>query len=340
MGLFVLRYREVISVTCTTTVTATTQKPSLSPAVAAARVSILMCTYNGDRFIAEQLASLERQTHKNWTLAVSDDGSQDQTIEVLETFTGHWASGRVKILAGPGKGFASNFLALTAKEDINADYYAWSDQDDVWREDKLQTALAWISTIPQETPALYCARCEIIDDIGANKGFSPLFIRPPHFSNALVQSIAGGNTMVFNQAARRLLQEAGSEITVPSHDWWAYLLISGAGGVIHYDPQPRVMYRQHNANLIGSNVTWCARLKRIRMVFQGRFTHWNAQNISALETMRHRLKQEHIQRLADFKAAQNQSLLQRFSSVWRAGLHRQTHLQNLALVLAVLFKKI
>jgi len=312
----------------------------LPSAVAAARVCILMCTYNGARFIAEQLASLERQSHKNWTLAVSDDGSQDQTLEILDTFSRHWASDRVKVVAGPKKGFACNFLSLTARDDINADYYAWSDQDDVWREDKLQTALTWIATIPQDTPALYCARSEIIDDIGANKGFSPLFTRPPHFSNALVQSIAGGNTMIFNQAARRLLQEAGSEISVPSHDWWAYQLISGAGGVIRYDPQPSVMYRQHNANLIGSNASWCARLKRIRMVFQGRFNGWNTQNISALETMGHRLTREHAQRLADFKYAQRQRLLQRIASVRRAGLHRQTPLQNLALALAVLLKKI
>ncbi len=325
--------------TCTT-VTATTQDLVLPSAVAAAHVCILMCTYNGARFITEQLASLERQSHKNWTLAVSDDGSKDQTLDIVETFSRHLASDRVKVVAGPKKGFASNFLSLTARDDINADYYAWSDQDDVWREDKLQAALAWIAKIPQDTPALYCARSEIIDDLGASKGFSPLFTRPPHFSNALVQSIAGGNTMIFNQAARRLLQEAGSEITVPSHDWWAYQLISGAGGVIHYDQQPSVRYRQHNANLIGSNDTWRARLKRIRMVFQGRFNDWNTQNISALESMRHRLKREHAERLADFKAAQRQRLLQRIASVRRAGLHRQTRLQNFALAFAVLFKKI
>jgi glycosyltransferase involved in cell wall biosynthesis len=299
-----------------------------------------MCTYNGAKFISEQLDSLERQSHTNWTLTVSDDGSQDKTLKVLKAFGRRSGSDRLNIVKGPEKGFANNFLSLTARDDTDADYYAWSDQDDVWHEDKLQTALAWIATIPLDTPALYCGRSELIDDAGANKGFSPIFKRPPHFSNALVQSIAGGNTMVFNRAARDLLQEAGSAINVPSHDWWAYLLISGAGGVVHYDPNPKVMYRQHSANLIGSNASWCARLKRIRMVFTGRFNSWNTQNISALECMRHRLDRENAERLADFKAAQNQRLLKRLTSVRRAGLHRQTRLQNLALLLAVLFKKI
>lgn len=308
--------------------------------VEAAKVSILMCTYNGAKFIAEQLDSLEKQSHTNWTLTVSDDGSDDKTLKILEAFGRRSSPDRLNIVEGPKKGFACNFLALTARDATNADYYAWSDQDDVWHEDKLQNALAWIAKIPQNTPALYCARSALIDDAGMNKGFSPLFKRPPHFSNALVQSIAGGNTMVFNQAARELMQEAGSALTVPSHDWWAYLLVSGAGGVVHYDPHPKVMYRQHSANLIGSNATWCARLKRIRLLFQGRFNDWNTQNISALETMRHRLSRENAERLTDFKAAQRQRFLKRLTSVRRAGLHRQTRLQNLALLIAVLFKKI
>jgi len=314
--------------------------PTAPVEIEAAQVSILMCTYNGAKFIAEQLDSLERQSHANWTLTVSDDGSQDETLEILEAFGRRTGSERLNVVKGPRKGFAYNFLSLTARNDIDADYYAWSDQDDVWHTDKLRTALAWLATTPPDTPALYCARSELINDEGVNKGFSPLFKRPPHFSNALVQSIAGGNTMVFNQAARALLQEAGSAINVPSHDWWAYLIISGAGGIVHYDPHPKVMYRQHDANLIGSNATWCARLKRIRMVFTGNFNDWNTQNISALETMRHRLRRDHADCLADFKAAQNQSFLKRLTSVRRAGLHRQTRLQDLALLLAVLLKKI
>ncbi|MGV6396596.1 glycosyltransferase family 2 protein [Pseudomonas caspiana] len=303
-------------------------------------VSLLMCTYNGARFIDQQLSSLERQSYTNWTLVVSDDGSHDNTLEIVRAFAERSGSDRVKIIEGPRQGFASNFLSLTAREDIRADFYAWSDQDDIWHEDKLQTALNWIATIPSETPALYCARSELIGDTGTAEGFSPLFSRPPHFSNALVQSIAGGNTMVFNQAARDLLRDAGGSVDVPSHDWWAYLLISGAGGIIHYDQQPKLLYRQHNQNLIGSNATWCARLKRLHMVFKGSFHDWNSRNICALETMGDRLTQEHQVRLAHFKAAQHRNLLSRIQSFRRAGLYRQTRSQNLALLLAVLFKKI
>ncbi|MFK3644198.1 glycosyltransferase family 2 protein [Pseudomonas protegens] len=299
-----------------------------------------MCTYNGDRFLIEQLASFERQTHHNWTLIVSDDGSQDETLKILQTYSSNRGANRLKVVSGPKRGFVANFLSLTSRRDIQANFYAWSDQDDIWREDKLQKALDWLQTIPEQTPALYCGRTELICEAGTTIGLSPKFSRPPHFSNALVQSIGGGNTMVFNQAARALLQEAGDNLMVPSHDWWAYQLISGAGGIIHYDTEPKVLYRQHNGNLVGSNSNWPARLRRLNMVFKGRYYEWNVQNICALETMQHRLSQEHKESLTNFKKARNQNIFGRLLGIWQTGLYRQTLFGNLGLIIATLFKKI
>ncbi|WP_020723533.1 glycosyltransferase, partial [Pseudomonas fluorescens] len=289
-----------------------------------AKVAILMCTYNGEPFLAEQLESIHRQTHRNWTVYVSDDGSQDDTLDLLRASSIQWGAGRLQIFEGPQRGFVANFLSLTCRADIKADFYAWSDQDDIWKEDKLQKALAWLKTIPGHTPALYCGRTELIGESGVSFGYSPKFSLAPHFSNALVQNIGGGNTMVFNQAARELLQEAGYNLIVPSHDWWAYQLISGTGGAVHYDPVPTLLYRQHDDNLVGTNSSWFSRLKRLRMAFQGRFYEWNTQNIHALETMRHRLSQEHQAKLAQFKAAREQKLLLRILGFQRAGLYRQT----------------
>lgn len=305
-----------------------------------AKVAILMCTYNGVSFLAEQLDSFERQTYPHWTLHVSDDGSQDGTLELLQEFNIQRGAGRLQIIAGPQQGFVANFLSLTCRTDIKADFYAWSDQDDIWKEDKLQKALNWLQTIPHHIPALYCGRTKLICESGVPCGYSPKFCLPPHFSNALVQNIGGGNTMIFNQAARDLLQEAGGSISVPSHDWWAYQLISGAGGAVHYDPEPLVLYRQHHNNLVGNNSSWTARLHRIRMIFQGRFYEWNAKNIHVLETMQHRLTPEHQATLVQFKAARSQKLFRRILSFQQAGLYRQTLLGNLGLILATLLKKI
>jgi glycosyltransferase involved in cell wall biosynthesis len=312
----------------------------MQPEPGSPHVWILLCTYNGERFLAEQLESLRRQSHSNWSLAVSDDGSTDRTLERVEQFGKGIPGNRLMVISGQQRGFAANFLALTAQPDLKADFYAWADQDDIWPPDKLAIALDWLKAIPKHVPALFCARSELIDETGSHLGFSPLFQHPPHFSNALVQSIAGGNTMVFNQAARELIKEAGGNVKVPSHDWWAYLLISGAGGAVHYDPVPAVQYRQHAGNLVGSNASWTARLKRMRMVFQGRFNDWNTRHIRALEAVAHCLEPENKARLDDFKATRNPRLLSRLASARRAGLHRQTLLQNFGLFLVILFKKI
>ncbi|MFJ4133632.1 glycosyltransferase family 2 protein [Pseudomonas cyclaminis] len=322
-------------------ISASCSSPSaLSDDACPAKVAILMCSYNGEKFVAEQLDSIERQNHHDRTLIVSDDGSKDGTLAIVNQYADRWGGDRLSIVSGPQKGFVANFLSLTCRTDIQADYFAWCDQDDIWDDEKLQVAVDWLRSQPSGVPALYCGRTRLVSDAGVAFGFSPLFSLPPHFSNALVQSIAGGNTMVFNQAARELITEAGADVVVPSHDWWAYQLVTGAGGVVHYDPVPRMQYRQHDENLIGSNSGWAARLARVWMIFQGRFYEWNDQNIRALEAMQHRLCKEHQTTLARFKRARSQTLFRRVLGFRSAGLYRQTLMGNLGLILATLLKKI
>jgi len=305
-----------------------------------ASIAILMCTRNGARFLDEQLDSLQRQSCPQWTLYVSDDGSEDATLEILRARQGAWGAGRLTILPGPGRGFVANFLSLACNRDIRADYFAWCDQDDVWMDEKLEVATTWLRGIPEQTPALYCGRTETISEHGVRIGHSPLFQRPPHFANALVQSIAGGNTMVFNNAARLLLQEAGKEVDAPSHDWWTYQLVSGAGGVIRYDPCARIRYRQHPDNTVGCDRGWGARLKRMGMLFQGSYKRWSEQNIEALESLGHRLARPQRAVLDEFKKARSGTLLARVRHYRKSGVFRQTWLGQLGLVAAILLKKI
>src|SRR5262249_37272714 len=142
--------------------------------------------------------------------------------------------------------------------------------------------LAWFASVPAEVPGMYCGRTELMTEDGQTYGLSPLFTRPPGFQNALVQSLGGGNTIVFNRPAKRLLEEAGT-IDVVLHDWWLYQLVSGAGGMIHYDPQPVLKYRQHLHNVIGSNRGGRSALIRLWMILNGRFRKWNDTNIAALQ---------------------------------------------------------
>ena len=181
-------------------------------------VAILLCTYQGEKYLAAQLDSFAAQTYPSWKLWVSDDGSTDATLDQLRAFAERHQPGQVTLQAGPRKGFVKNFMSLICEPTLHADYYALSDQDDIWHPDKLERAVKWLRDVPQGQPALYCTRTELIDGAGQPIGFSPLFTRPPAFANALMQNVAGGNTMVMNNAARDLLVEAGADIDVVAHD--------------------------------------------------------------------------------------------------------------------------
>ncbi len=303
------------------------------------KVAILLCTFQGENYLAEQLDSIAAQTHAHWEVWASDDASKDGTRTVLESYARNWGSGRLAVQSGPCKGFVANFLSLVCKGDIDAHYYAYADQDDVWESDKLARALAWLESVPPGIPAVYCSRTRLVDAQNNEIGLSPLFSRSPSFANALMQNIGGGNTMVFNRAARDLLQLAGKDVDVITHDWWTYLVVVGCGGHIYYDPRPTLRYRQHKTNLVGSNVGFVARLSRIAMLWRGRFKELNDRHLQALDCLHSQITSANKEILNEFRAARHKPLLPRIVGFLRSGIHRQTLMGNIGLVVATLFKK-
>ncbi len=310
------------------------------PSASGLSVTILLCTFNGELFLAQQLASLERQTFKNWKLVASDDGSSDQTKSILQAFRRSFEPGKVQIVDGPRRGAAANFLSLACAKNLVSDYYAFCDQDDVWEADKLARAIDVLEQAGLDVPALYGSRTSLIDEEGKTIGFSPLSPKTPAFRSALVQSIAGGNTMVFNQRARELLAFCGADIAIPSHDWWLYQVTSACGGQVHYDAYPSVRYRQHAQNVIGSNMGFAANMRRLRMLRQGRFRHWSGLNVAALTRIRPRMNADNQHIFDLFCRARHRPLLQRAAMFAEAGVYRQTLLGNLGLAAAVVLNKI
>ena len=304
------------------------------------QTSILLCSYYGAAHLAEQLDSIARQTVEGWSVRVSDDGSTDDTLAILKRYRSRWGNDRLAIARGPSNGFAANFLSLTCRPDIDADFFAWADQDDIWEPEKLQRALAWLSTVPADVPALYGTRTLLTDADDQPIGRSPLFTRTPSFANALVQCIAGCNTMVFNRAARELFIEASSQGDALPPDWLMYLLVAGCGGRVHYDPWPSVRYRQHGQNLSGSNLSLRGRWKRARLLMTGEFRGWVDANLERLARVRDRMPAHHLAVLDEFAQARQRHLPGRLIGFWRSGIHRQTALGNLGLSVAALFNKL
>lgn len=303
-------------------------------------VTILLCTYNGARFLPPQLSSFEAQDFTDWRLVASDDGSTDDTIATLERFRSKLESGRAEIRHGPRQGFVANFLSLACDRSISSDYYAFSDQDDVWEPGKLSRAVARLRALPANEPALYCSRTRLIDEDGRDRGFSPLFRRRPSFRNALVQSIGGGNTMVFNSAVRDLFMLAGPNAQVAAHDWWAYLLTAAVGGHVIYDPEPNVRYRLHPGNIVGSNVGFLNHARRLNMISKRRFSRWMDLNTEALKPLEPHMTEENLRAFELFCDARKRHVLVRTIGLLRAGIYRQTALGDFGLIVASLMRRI
>ena len=306
-------------------------------------VAILLCTYNGQQYLSAQLDSVASQAYPHWFMWVSDDGSQDDTLSILAEYRSKWPNECLSIVHGPRKGFVANFLSLSCRPDIQADYYAFCDQDDIWEANKLQKAVDWLQTVPADVPALYCSRTRLVDADNHGIGCSPLFEKPPCFAHALTQNIASGNTMVFNHAACTLLREAGQAVAVVAHDWWLYLLVTGVGGRVFYDATPTLRYRQHSGNLVGMKTHWLARFLRLRTlrdVWRGAFRAGNDRQMQALQQQRVTLTLGNQVILDRFIVARSRWLCPRLLGFWQIGMYREPLWSHLGLVAAAIFKKI
>lgn len=312
----------------------------MSQSTSGERVAVLMCTYQGAVYLSEQLDSIAAQTHTRWKLWVSDDGSNDGTLATLDSYFQRWGADRLAVVSGPRAGFAANFKSLTYRAEIDADYFAWADQDDVWEPEKLQRALAWLRSVPAHVPALYGTRTRLIDAKGRAIGLSPLFTRSPDFASSLVQCMAGCNTMVFNGAARELFVQACAQGEAVPPDWLMCVLVSGCGGCVHYDPWPSVRYRQHGRNLSGTNQSLRGRWQRAQLLMAGEFRGWVDDNLERLASVRHRMPEDHRAVLDAFVCARQKRLPGRLLGFWRVGIRRQTTFGNVGLAVAALFDKV
>ncbi len=223
---------------------------------AGARVAILLATYNGATYLPEQLDSFIAQEHRDWAVFWHDDESTDATGTIMAAFAERVGSERcVAVRRPPGRlGVLGSFLALlraAAPGLGERDAVAFADQDDVWLPPKLSRAVAALAVSPLTQPALYFARQVLVDERRRRLGLSAPLTITPGFPASLTQNVAAGCTVLLNRAAAALVADSRPpECTL--HDWWSYILVSAAGGRIVADPEPTILYRQHEGNAIGA----------------------------------------------------------------------------------------
>jgi glycosyltransferase involved in cell wall biosynthesis len=207
---------------------------------------VLLSTYNGEKYLAEQLDSLLAQDYADVRIEIRDDGSTDSTHLILDRYADRHKN--INVVRGDNLGVAQSFFRLLDAAGDEPAYFAFCDQDDVWLANKLSRAASALSEIDAQTPALYFSNFELVDEQLNHLGYPPPF-RYIGFQNALVQNVATGCTVVLNRAARALVLSRLPEHVI-MHDWWSYLVISALGKLI-YDDTVTVKYRQHAANAVG-----------------------------------------------------------------------------------------
>jgi glycosyltransferase involved in cell wall biosynthesis len=306
-------------------------------------VNILLATYQGEVYLKAQLDSLTAQTYPHWRLYISDDGSTDNTLNIIKEFSQR-TTNSVTIYNGPCKGVTRNFLNLISKMscDCGKDLYAFCDQDDVWLPEKLNAAVSHYrkQTLEATQPYLYCGATKIVDASLNFKSLSQKRPQPSSFGNALVQNLASGNTMVFNTALLNLIKLVEIECIV-IHDWLAYQVATACEGVVYYERTPYLLYRQHNSNVIGSNSGLKARLERLQALRNGEIRKWADQTQTAINSINVYLKPSTAEIFQNFNEIRHEkNVLIRLRRYHKSTLIRQTLLGRISLVIAFIFRLI
>lgn len=287
-------------------------------------VEVLLSTYNAAGYLPDLIDSIRSQTYTRVHLRIRDDGSTDGTASVVSSLRSDPLVCEVSL--GQNVGAAKSFfLLMGAARQHGTRLVALCDQDDVWLPEKIARGVAALSGIRE--PALYCGAVLVTD-----QSLQPLWLHrrtsmAPSFANALVENIATGSTIMLNAAALELACHWIPRNAV-MHDAWLYLLISGAGVVI-YDDQPLLFYRQHPGNTIGVRTgisDWRSRL--VRHTRDGGRRVLTSQGAELREHYANKLTKVADRQLADFLDSAR-SPGYRFRYVVRGAAHRQRHIDDL-----------
>ncbi len=293
-------------------------------------VAVLLSTFEGARFLPQQLESILQQSYPRWTLLWRDDGSVDATSSVMRAFGQQAGEGRSRMAAGEAGhlGIAGSFLVLLRQVPRDA-IAAFADQDDIWLPEKLRRGVEALAGVTPGEPALYFARQQLVDQDLAPLGLSPYRGSPAAFPAALTQNVATGCTMMLNPAAVALVS-ASDPPPGTLHDWWSYLVVSAAGGRLIADPEPVVLYRQHHRNAVGAphSTIWrgLRALRRGPDAFMQQFRRHTA----GLAAYRHALSPGAVRDLDLLERALAGGLTARLDALRRVRfLVRQTRLETL-----------
>ncbi|PWE19061.1 glycosyltransferase family 2 protein [Aliarcobacter skirrowii] len=295
------------------------------------KITILLSTYNGKKYIKEQLDSIFNQTYKNIEIIVRDDGSSDNTIEILKSYNIEPIDTKINL------GAMGSFEELLkyAVQNSNSDYFMFCDQDDVWEIDKVEKTLAKMQEMKQQfgdIPLLVHTNLEVVDESlntinDSFMNFQKIDPKKNNFHNLLIQNTITGCTVMIN---RKLAQMC---LPIPDgaimHDWWIGLLASQFGKIGYID-EATIKYRQHTSNTIGAkgfDVSFVLKSISKKVSLGGNISQAKA----FLEKYKDELDVETIKMLEDFTTLEQKSWWQKRVVMWKYKLLKQGLIRNAGL---------
>lgn len=218
------------------------------------KIAVLLATYNGERYLQELLQSLLRQSHKDFCCFIHDDGSHDGTIKILEEFCSQFPEYFVLVGGDSTGGAKYNFMYLL--KCVEADYYMFCDQDDVWLPDKVELTYDLMIKQNSDIPLVVYSDLKIVDanlDLIDSSYYHYTGKNPIKTSliDLLKSNVTVGCTMMINRILRDKSLQIYDIDNIFMHDWWMSLIASAIGKVIFLDQQT-ILYRQHGNNSIGA----------------------------------------------------------------------------------------
>jgi glycosyltransferase involved in cell wall biosynthesis len=261
-------------------------------------IDIIMATYNGGKYIRAQIESILVQSYKEWNLIIRDDGSKDDTLDIIKSFM-QSNPGKIRLIndGKSGLGPSQNFAALLMH--TTSEYIMFCDQDDVWLPHKIEMTFDKMkeleSVYGKETPLLVHTDLKVVDsklNLISKSFWKHQLIDPSakSLNRLLIQNSITGCTTMINKTLKEMALPVPKEAIM--HDWWI-ALVASAFGVIDSVPRPTVLYRQHGGNDVGAkkwNINYvlkeCFHLKSLKCSLR------NTQNQGKIFLLRYKDKMD------------------------------------------------
>ncbi len=224
------------------------------PAEGKGEIAVLLSTFNGEKYLAEQIDSLLCQKFQNWRVYAHDDGSKDGTLSILEEYAKKHP-GRIALIDGPPSGGAkNNFLFLL--KCVDAPYIMFCDQDDVWLPEKIEKTYNRMKEIEENQPTLVFTDLQVVNQdreliAPRMSEYQKLDLKKHRVEDFLAENVITGCTVMINRKMAELARKAEDPSRIIMHDWWM-AIAAAKFGLVSCVEEPLILYRQHEVNSIGA----------------------------------------------------------------------------------------